>query len=314
MKTLAFTSTLAIALVAPQLRAEGPIADQPPKPEANATPKSASGSAPVVAAFGLRGVGAGSGIRLDQTFAPYAVADKSYFESVHFLSGSYKLSDSFAISARTGVDRYGPSGASTTTGVLNTALGIQGATKVGSWFRFAASSGVVLPTANGGGNSPNPDVAAAHKAGNLARAFMSGSMFAANEVTFPLGVDLAFVAKGFTAQIETGLSAAFRVRGEQATVDANKVNTGSGILVGYYVLPELSVGAELWYQRYLSTPTAVAKDSTQRDNLSVAGGVRAQVKAAGTTFRPGVSYGVGLRGQVSDKHVQMVQIDLPVSF
>lgn len=313
-ESFTLTSVAALVLVAGVVHAASPLVDEPPKPEPSPTQPTAVAAPPVVAPFGLRGLGVGTSVRIDQTFAPYNVADKGYFESVHFVSASLKVSDTFALSLRTGVDRYGPSGESTTSGFLNTALGVQGATKLGRWFRFAASSGVVLPTANGGGNTPDASVAAAHKAGTLVRAFMAGSMFAANDLNIPLGVDFGFVARGFTAQLETGFSAGFRVRGELVQADSTKVNSTSGLLVGYYVVPEVSIGGELWYQRYLTTPAAVEKDPSQRDNLSVAGGVRATVKGAGATFRPGVSYGVGLRGQVSDKHVHMVQIDLPVSF
>ena len=304
----------AILLVGPSLaRAQSP-ADKPPAPEAPSAIKAPAAASPAISPFGLRGIGVGTGVRLDQTFAPYSVADKNYFESVHLLSASYKVSDSVAISARTGVDRYGESGGSTTTGFLNTVIGAQYATKLGRYFRAAGLLAVALPTANGGGNAPNPDVAAAHRAGSLARAMMVGVLFTPNEVYLPFGADLAFVAGGFTAQIEVTVAPGMRVRGETATVDSSKVNSVNGALVGYFLTPELSIGAELWYQRYLSTPAAVEKDSSLRDNLSFAGGARVHLKLAGATFRPGVSYGAGLRGQVADKHVQMLQIDVPVSF
>ncbi len=307
------TSVAALVLVASAVHAAAPLADEPPRPEPTTTPTSA-GAAPAVAPFGLRGLGVGTAVRIDQTFAPYTVADKGYFESVHLVSASLKVSDSFAVSLRTGVDRYGPSGESPTAGFLNTALGVQGATRLGRWFRFAASSGVVLPTASGGGNSPAASVAAAHRAGTLVRAFMAGAMFSANDLNVPLGIDFGFVGHGFTAQIEANVSAAFRVRGELVQSDTLKVNSTGGLLIGYYVVPEVAISGELWYQRFVTTPAAVGKDPSQRDNLSVAGGVRATVKSAGATFRPGISYGIGLRGQIFDKHVHMLQIDLPVSF
>lgn len=40
-------------------------------------------------------------------------------------------------------------------------IGAQYATKLGRYFRAAGLLAVALPTANGGGNAPNPDVAAA---------------------------------------------------------------------------------------------------------------------------------------------------------
>ncbi len=78
---------------------------------------------------------------------------------------------------------------------------------------------------------------------------------------------------------------------------------------------ELSLGAELRYQRYLSTPAAVAKDSSTRDNLSFAIGPRINIDLTETVFvRPAITYGRGLHGPVEVQSFNMVQLDVPVSF
>ncbi len=304
--------TLALVLLATPAFA-GPV-DRPAEGETPAPASVPAAPPKIVVPFGLRGVGVANALRLDQTFAGYTTADKAYQESVHYLSGAVKLGDSFALSVRTGFDRYGQPDKPTTSGFLNTVLAGQYALKLASAFRFSALLGVALPTASGGGNSPDPDVAAAHKAGSLARGLMNGVMFTPNEVYGLFGADLAFVAAGFTAQLEVTVAPGARVRGEVATPDSTKVNSVNGLSVGYYLVPQLSVGTELWYQRWLSTPAAVEKDGSLRDAMSLVFGVRGHFDVGGAKVRPGVAYGLGVRGTLADKHVQMLQIDVPVSF
>lgn len=313
MKARCFSFSASLVLCAASVFAQ-PTADAPPKGEPGPQVTPPPAAAPVLVPFGLRGVGVGTGIRLDQTFATYTASDKAYQESVHLLGGSVKIGNSFAVSVRTGFERYGQPDKPTTTALLNTVIGGQYSAKLSSTLRFAGLLGVALPTANGAGNGPDPDVAAAHKAGSLARGLMNGVLFTPNEVYALFGADLAFVSRGFTAQVEVTVAPGARVRGEVATPDTSKVNSVNGIALGYYIVPQLSVGAELWYQRWLSTPASVEKDSSLRDALSVVGGVRGHIDAGGVKFRPGVSYGVGVRGTLSDKHVHMLQLDVPVSF
>lgn len=92
------------------------------------------------------------------------------------------------------------------------------------------------------------------------------------------------------------------------------MNSTGGLLIGYYVVPEVAISGELWYQRFVTTPAAVGKDPSQRDNLSVAGGVRATVKSAGAAFHRHLLRDRSPRSEIFDKHVHMLQIDLPVSF
>jgi hypothetical protein len=276
---------------------------------------------PYVLPFQLRGVRPVTALRLDTTVAPFT-DPKTHLgqtETVSFFSASGRVSDSVALSARFGVvrnDHPNPASSIAANGVTNVALGAMYGTKVARYLNLSASTGVVLPVGSGGGNSPDLDRAAAMKAGALARAGMDNGMFGVNELHIPLGLDAAYVRRGFTAQVEISLYTSVRARGEQRSPDKSKANATSGLFVGYFIVPRrFSVGAELRYQRFLSTPDAVAKDPSQRDNLTAGGGVRGHFQlASNVDFRPGLSYGAGLAGVAADRHYQMVGIDLPVVF
>ena len=78
----------------------------------------------------------------------------------------------------------------------------------------------------------------------------------------------------------------------------------------------LSVGAEVRYQRWLSTPAAVEADmtGTLRDTLSVAIGPRFHHRLGEGWIRPGIAYARGLRGTLDAQSYNIIQFDLPVSF
>jgi hypothetical protein len=82
------------------------------------------------------------------------------------------------------------------------------------------------------------------------------------------------VRSGLTLQAEATLFELARVRGAKVDPDPYKTNLTTGGHVGYFVLLWLCVSAELRYQRYLSTPKAVAMTPTARDNPTIAFGLR----------------------------------------
>jgi hypothetical protein len=140
-------------------------------------------------------------------------------------------------------------------------------------------------------------------------------MFAVNDLGLVPGVDVAYVAHGLTVQAEASLGQLVRTRGEAAQSDATRTNFLSGVHVGYFVLPFLAAGVEGRYQRWLTTPAAVAKDSSMRDNLTAALGLRAVVPlSGGRRMLPGVSVAMGFRGPVGDRDYRIVQADLPIAF
>jgi hypothetical protein len=179
-------------------------------------------------------------------------------------------------------------------------------------FRIALCLGLTLPTAVGGGDNGKPSQAAAQKAGVPARSAMDNAMFALNDfVLFP-GIDLAWVGHGFTVQLEGTLLQLTQIRGEMVQKDAQKTNLTMGLHFGYFFLRQVSIGAELRYQRWLTTPAAVAADPSQRDTLTFAVGLRAHVPLpGGRSFHPGIAYARGLDDPMAAQRYNIVQIDLP---
>jgi hypothetical protein len=291
---------------AAEARRDAPEADLPP---------AAPAPQPYVSPSIGRSVSPGTGVRFDTTTAPFQANGQTSVASAFFLSGSYKINDAAGVNVRTGFDRVGQPGMADKVGFLNVSLGGMYSWKLGRPFRLATSLGVWLPVGSGGGNSGDQDLVAAHKATSLARSAMEGATFSVNDFTIQPAVDFAYVDHGLTVQLGVAVSAAIRARGEEQQKDALKSNSTWGLSLGYFLLPQLSLGAELRYQRYLSTPSSVEKDPTTRQNLSAAGGVRGHVKLAqNVTLRPGVSYAHGLAGPVEKNGYHIVQLDIPVSF
>ena len=144
---------------------------------------------------------------------------------------------------------------------------------------------------------------------------MDNAMFAVNDLTVFPGIDLAYLRGGFTVQGEVTVLQLTRVRGEAVQPDASRTNLTSGLHAGYFLTPWLSVGAELRYQRWLSTPASVAADPSVRDNLSAAAGPRLHLKVSrALTLRPGLSYATGLDAPMRAQSFQVVQLDVPVLF
>jgi hypothetical protein len=191
--------------------------------------------------------------------------------------------------------------------------------------RFAAFFGVALPVGSGGGDTPNAAKAAANAAGIRARSAMDNAMFAVNDVVLLPGVDLAYVAHGFTLQVEATLAQLFRARGEgarnaagaQINPDASRTNFTAGIHAGYFVYPELSFGAELRHQRWLSTPRAIANDATGtlRDTTTIALGPRVHFKLGDKSWlRPAIAFAIGVDDPQLRWESKSVQLDIPVIF
>jgi hypothetical protein len=116
-------------------------------------------------------------------------------------------------------------------------------------------------------------------------------------------------------QAEATLLQLTRVRGDKVQPDSARTNFTAGLHVGYFVLPALSLGAELRHQRWLSTPKAVAATPALRDTTTFAVGPRVHIEVSkGIWFRPGVSYGRGLDDPMSGQNYNIVQLDLPFQF
>ncbi len=275
--------------------------------------------APVVSAqysipWQLRPTAATNVVRTDNALAFHEdTAGNSATTVASLLFASYKVTKDFAPFVRWGAV-VNPVGEGTATSFVNPALGGTWALQLSPDVRLALFLGLTVPVGAGGGNSPSTDKARATRAGVLARSAMDNAMFAVNDFTVFPGVGLSFVKGAFTAQVEATVLRLTRVRGEALQADASRTNFTSGVHLGYYLVPQVSLGAELRYQRWLSTPVAVTAAPPTRDTLSAAAGVRAHLEAGGLTFRPGVAYAMGLDDPMSAQAYRIIHLDMPVAF
>jgi hypothetical protein len=236
------------------------------------------------------------------------------------LLASYKVIPELSPLLRIGFVSNSPPKVGTSPGsgsaFLNPIVGATYGIKPSPDTRLALFLGFALPLGSGGGNTPDPATAAALSAGISARSSMDNSMFAVNYLTTIPGIDFAYVAGGFTAQAEATLFELVRARGSNAksSVDSTRTNFTSGLHAGYFLFPELSVGAELRYQLWLSNST-ILESAPQRDTLTFAAGLRAHVRAGENIWiRPGIAYARGLDKPMTDSKYNIVQLDVPVAF
>jgi hypothetical protein len=292
-----------------------PDSAQAPEPPASAKPKPPPYSLP----FQLRGVIPGNVVRSDSTLGLYENAAGSETGSafVSTLLASYKLSDEFSPIVRVGVvSNSPPSPANSATNFMNPVLGALYGLKLSPELRLGLFLGVTVPVGGGGGNTAAAENKAANAAGIAARNAMDNAMFAVNDFTVFPGVDLAFISSGFTAQVEATLLQLTRVRGDdRAQPDSSRTNFTMGLHLGYFLVPELSLGAEIRHQRWLSTPRAVETNSAARDTTTFAVGPRVHLKLAEKMWlRPGVSFSMPIDKPYSDAKYKNIQLDIPFVF
>ncbi len=265
----------------------------------------------------LRGAGAVSAVRADTTVATFAPAEgMSTTAIVTMLAASYKITPTLSPGVKFAVVATAPVDGDDGTHIANPSFSLTYGPKIAQHVRLAFSGSVALPVGGGGGDMPHPKVAAANKAAALTRSSMDGSTFAVNDFTFTGGLDVAYVAHGLTVQAEASVGQCVRARGEMVQADEYKTNFLSGLYAGYYVLPQLSVGGEVRYQRWLSTPTFIAANPAAdlRDSASVAAGVRLHLPFGKGSIRPGFAYGQGLDNPMNGQSFHIVQIDVPIVF
>ena len=287
----------------------------------------AGAQAPYSLPWQLRPVAAGNVVRSDTAVAlmedPATGDGGSTVASM--LLASYKVTPALAPLVRLGLVRQSPPAGASSTALVNPALGALYGLKLSDTLKLGLFVGVTIPVGQGGGNSPDAARLAAAKAGILARSAMDNAMFAVNDLTIFPGAGLAYVAGGLTVQGEVTVLQLFRVRGDEAPAagmpppnpDSKKTNSTMGLHVGYFVIPQISLGGELRYQRWLSTPKAVDADPTDtlRDNLTFAVGPRGHFQLGEKVWlRPGVAYAQGLDDPMSAASYRIVKVDVPVEF
>jgi hypothetical protein len=271
--------------------------------------------APYSLPWQLRPTAALDVVRSDTAFALSQPVDGAQGVTVaSLLLVSYKVTPQLAPFVRLGAVRNLPAAGPAGTSFVNPALGATYALPLSDSLRLALFLGFTLPVGLSGGNEPEAKVAAATRSGVLARSAMDNAMFAVNDFTVFPGVGLSYTAGGFTAQLEATVLQLTRVRGEAVQPDSSRTNFTSGLHLGYFVLPMLSLGGEVRYQRWLSTPTSVTTPEL-RDNLTVAVGPRFHLKVSESlTLRPGLAYAFALDAPMSTLKYSIVQLDLPIAF
>ena len=304
---------------APEAEAPPPVVEPepaPPAPDAG-KPKPPPYSLP----FQLRPVVVGNVVRSDTAIAFYEnpANGESGSTVASMLLASYKVTDELAPLLRLGIVSNSPPDAPTNpesgTGFLNPVLGVTYAPKISPNFKLGLFLGVTVPIGSGGGNDPEPKNVMANGAGIFARSALDNAMFAVNDfVVFP-GVGAAFTDAGFTAQVEATVLQLTRVKGDEPVVpDSSRTNFTTGLHLGYFVIPALSLAAELRHQRWLSTPKAIENDTTDtlRDNTTVELGPRLHIKIGDKSwFRPAIGYVIPLDDPMKDRKYKIIHLDLP---
>jgi hypothetical protein len=276
----------------------------------------------------LRSVMASTALRSDTSLASYEDAT-----AAHGLTVATNLSASFRVpGTSTGIKGTGlapvvrfafvgdtpPSGAGGTA-IVNPLVGATYAFALGGGVRAATFLGGTIPVGMGGGDSPDPGAAEARKQGNPARAALEGSLYSVNDLALIPGLDIAWVGAGLTVQIEATLFQLARVRGAAAQAEASKTNFTSGVHVGWFAAPALSIGGELRYQRWLNAPFSVEHDPTHasRDTLTFAIGPRFHVPLGeGVWLRPGAAFVRALDRPMASaaQNYNIAQLDVPLVF
>ncbi len=315
------------------------LASAQPPPEADAAnatleagpvpiaPMAAPPKAPYSLPFQLRPAQAVSVVRSDTSFAFYddPVSDADGTTVVSTLLASYKVTDNISPLIRVGMVSNSPPNVDGAAGFLNPVLGVTYGLTLSPELRLALFFGTALPLGSGGGDNPDPAKAVSNVAGVRARSAMDNAMFAVNDLVLFPGASLAYVAHGFTVQLEATLLELLRVRGEDAVnaagvtlnPDSARTNFTAGLHVGYFFMPELSAAVELRHQRWLSTPTAIENDptGTLRDTTTVALGPRLHFKLGDKSWiRPALALSVGLDDPLRRWESRSVQLDIPVVF
>jgi hypothetical protein len=304
-------AALASALATTSLRADAELPPIPPVPY----------SIP----WQLRGLPAVTAARSDTSIASYENNASDHGLTVaSIIAGSIRIPETgprtagLALTARTAVVEDSAPGGRSGFALVNPQLGAIYAFKWTGGYRLTFALAGTIPVGMGGGGSPSQGPLQARLAGPPARLMMDNSLFGTNDFTIAPGVDFGWVENRWTLQAEATLFQSFRVRGAATTPEPVKTNSTFGLHVGYFIVPNLSVGAELRYQHWINAPLSVDNDPTGRsvDTVSMALGPRAHFDLGGVWLRPGLAYARPLdrplAGATPNYHI--VQVDIPFVF
>ena len=267
----------------------------------------------------LRAAGAPATVaRLDETVAFFEdpASGASGTTAVTSLIASYKGGPDWSLIFReTFVDNRAPSPGADPSGdgFSNGLVGGTYTRPFGRGWRWTGLLASTIPWGSGGGDTPDADAAAAMRAAIPSRSAMDNALFSVNYWTVIGGLDLVYVTPDVSLQGEVTVLQLTRVRGPE-TQDSSRTNFTAGIHAGHFFTPQVSLGAEVRLQRWLTDAAPVRSDPAARQQWTFGVGPRFHFKAGKGWFRPGVSYTRALDDPMAKKNYNIVQVDLPFAF
>jgi hypothetical protein len=263
--------------------------------------------------YALRPAIAPNILRVD---AAYAFQDAASAQASTFTGGLKPFEGTdLGFYARAAVIHNAPDGGKNAGAVSNPLLFTLYTPEIAPKLRLPMFAGVTLPIGMGGGAVESNDaVRAGVSSGVYARQGMDNALFATNYMTFTTGAGIAWIDKGFTLQAEATMLYLVRVRGDSVDKEPARTNFTSGAHAGYLIASLVNVGVEAHYQRWISTPVAVQKDDSFRDQATVGGGVRFNVPLSDTILaRPGIAYFHPIDDPMARAGYRIVQLDVPIA-
>ena len=199
-------------------------------------------------------------IRIDLALAFYRdpLTREKGFAAVESLIALVKLESWVAVGARATAIGNAPPGAAGGSGAFANPVVFGLFSFRAGDFRIAPSLSLVLPLGMGGGNAPDVGPDLANKTAVRVRSAMDNAVFSPNYFVIVPGIDVAWIRAGFTVQAEATLLQLLRVKGAAASPDEAITNFTMGLHLGYFFVPQVSMGTELRHQRVLTTPKAIA--------------------------------------------------------
>lgn len=305
--------------IVPSSSALAQSAPPPPPPNTDAAPASPA-PPPYVLPFQLRPAIAVNVVRVDFPLAMYSRQNESVaggWTIAPTIVAAYKVLPWLSPLIRLGMFSNSPTTGASGTGFDDPLVGVLATPNPGGGFRPSVYAAFTIPIGSGGGDAPDPGVAAATGRGRAARSYLDNALMLPNYFAAIQGVGLAYLRSGFTIQAEATVLEFARVRGPEATQNASVVNSTWNLWLAYSILPQLSVGVELRHQRFLSTPLAVEANHALREQTSVAIGVRTKlVLAPGVVMPLGIAFirGIDEPMQGSGASYNTIWLDVPVVF
>jgi hypothetical protein len=265
-------------------------------------------------AWQLRPLTSESFLRIDSAAAAFTDDNGNLDLGVSsIVSASYQRTSHWAPTIRLGVVKNNaPGSALDGSSFGNPVAGVTYTRSTGRR-RLALSWATTVPVGTGGGDDPDPRAEKTNTAAITARPADS-AMFEVNYLTQIVGVDAAYVNRGFTAQAAATLIPGVRVRG--GGTERFRASSAVALHLGYFLGSHVSLGGDVRYQRRLTHPAML--DAMNNDLLTVTAGVRLHLRIGDHVVRPGISYTRGLDPGALDApwinaRANTVQLDVPVT-